>query len=1052
MDYTEYYNARSKIIEIMEKDLLGPLSENEIICDERPLDYYLVGKLYPQQSDADDLSKMSSDDCGNLEEEDIISLCNGYNPSSFGVSFSLNKGIDSFIITGNVSQYIKIEREIAQNSLKFDDKTYKKSAHFWQRKPIPIPEILININDLRKGDIKRIPICNMLNFSILFHKEYPDGTKTFTVSMINENKTNNKVREAYVQDCINSFFQPYIKIIAASNNTFGDVRRNVHLNDDPEIRELNMLYSKVHNYASGHGCAVNWVLNNDGNVQQINTSFLPTHEIKLMMSTEKYINNPILQMKYLSEARSETIIERFGELISDYFAWIAKQRKLAFDSGMDLKVANKNLDICEETANLLKKSIELFNDKDVFKAFSLANLAMFEQRKRSLINTGKYESDGKITWYPFQLAFFIKELYSIAKVDSVERNKVDLLWFPTGGGKTEAYLGLAAFTIFLRKIKYGDNSNGTTVLMRYTLRLLSFQQFERASALICACEIIRKSEKLPVEMGIGLWAGQALTPNTITNAAKILNGDMEANDENGNPVQLEKCPWCGAPLSKDNYSCNDSTKRMLIKCSNSECEFRNGLPVYLIDEEIYKYKPSFIIGTVDKFAQLALNDQTSNIFGIGQNIRPPELIIQDELHLISGPLGTITGVYEAAIKKMCEYEGHYPKIIASTATIRNANEQIKQLYDSNYTQFPPQGIDINDSFFAVISNNEQKPARLYLGCMAIGTSPTTMMIRVMSSLLFSTRYLAYQGYDEKIIDSFWTISTYFNTLRELGGAIIRVVDDIQDRFNYLKRTKFATLYPLVNGPSRFDNYKELTSREKSENIGNVIQNELKIQFKKDGTTHPYDFLLCSNMISVGVDVGRLGTMVVVGQPKATSEYIQATSRVGRETPGLVIATYNQAKSRDRSHLENFTQYHQSFYKFVEATSVTPFSVRARDRALQALYVILCRYLVPNLKLDTEAINYKRNIPELNKIKNYIFDYVKEVDPDEYENVIQDIEDIESEWERKTENRSGGLKYRRNKRSKPDETLFDPDFNENSRFRVLNTMRSVETMINVIVKE
>jgi hypothetical protein len=490
---------------------------------------------------------------------------------------------------------------------------------------------------------------------------------------------------------------------------------------------------------------------------------------------------------------------------------------------------------------------------------------------------------------------------------------------------------------------------------------------------------------------------------------------------------------------------------MIISCSDSNCPFHKGLPVYLIDEEIYVHTPTFIVSTVDKFAQITLNRETSALFGLNKNYLPPELIIQDELHLISGPLGTITGVYEAAIRKLCENNGIYPKVVASTATIRNAKEQIKALYASDYTQFPPQGIDINDSFFAEISTKAEKPARLYFGCMAIGTSPTTMMIRVMTSLLYAARYLAELGYDERIIDSFWTITGYFNTLRELGGAIVRVFDDIQDRFNYLRDTKFKALYPLVSAKKRFVNLKELTSREKSKDIGKAIQ-DLKIPYKKDGSTDPFDFLLSSNMISVGVDVGRLGSMVVVGQPKTTSEYIQATSRVGRETPGLVVTTYNQAKSRDRSHYEDFTQYHASFYKYVEATSVTPFSDRARDRTMQALYITLCRNLIDVLSNENSAVNFRRNMEELKEIREYILQYVDLVDPTERNNVLSDIDEIEYEWEQKADRRDKPLRYKKNQYSRQDEALFEPDYCEDSRFRILNTMRSVETSITVMTNE
>lgn len=1057
MDYYTYYEARDRIVEIIEKDLLGPVSEHEIICEDRPLDYYILGKLYPQESITDQTQRSSSEDCGELDEEGGISLSNSKNPSSFGLSFSINPGKKSFRVRSKAARYCQISEESAREELGFPSDKYKQGTHFWKREPVQIDDLIVSMDSVQVGKLIKYPIAAHLEIYVFLHKIYPDGSKTVTVSMVNE-ATGKKSDYFGESDC--AYFQPYIGIYSDEDDFFGDVRRNVRLNENPEIAELEMLYSRIGDFASGHGCAVGWKLDGAGVPICIYTDFFPTYELLQMMPSTRFASE-FLQMKKLSASPKKAVISAMHELTEAYRKWIGNlQSEAKTIEGNHDTAATINIKKCNDTLVTIEKSIDALNDEIIFRAFSLANKAMFLQRKQSLINTGKYESDENIRWYPFQLAFFLQEIISFADIDGEERKKVDLLWFPTGGGKTEAYLGIAAFTIFLRRLRLGENGKGVTVLMRYTMRLLSFQQFERASALICACEIIRREEKIPGgEIGIGLWAGQALTPNYILQAAKILGGEEENTRESeedssaqgGNPVQLEKCPWCASELTKANYSCDLDKKRMEIKCGNPHCGFHKGLPVYLIDEEIYEHTPAFIVATIDKFAQVALNYETSALFGKKRGYHPPELIIQDELHLISGPLGTITGLYEAGIKKLCEYDGTPAKIIASTATIRNAKEQISSLYAADYTQFPPQGLDINDSFFAEVSKKSEKPARLYLGCMGIGTSPTTMMIRVMSAFLYATRYIAEQGYDDKIVDSFWTQTAYFNSLRELGGAIVRVVDDIQDRFMYLRETKFHDVFPLNTQKKRFDKYKELTSREKSEKIGVVIQKELKEEYKSDGSTDPYDFLLSSNMISVGVDVGRLGTMVVVGQPKTTSEYIQATSRVGRETPGIVIATYNQGKSRDRSHYEDFTQYHSMFYRFVEATSVTPFSDRSRDRALQALYVILCRNLIPELANNNDAKNFRMDLDGLAEVRQYILDYVKKVDPDEHDHVAEDIDEIEYTWKEKAARRSK-LKYRGNKYDKIDDILFDPDYLENSRFRGLNTMRSVETTVRVVTPE
>ena len=1048
MNRDDYYRARCHVVEILRKDFLGPVTEDEVLA-ELPLDYYILGKLYPQETDSMTIGDYSSEDCGDLEDEDVISLCNGSNPSSCGITFLINPSVEKFDVVAQAAHYEIIDREKAKAVLKFEDKEYKESTRFWKRAPVSTEITEISVEELDRRRILAYEVTENLVIKIYLHKTYEDGSRTVTVSLVNNNS---KKTDIFEQNQA-AFLQPSITVKSSFPSAFGDIRKNIRMSKDAEAAELEMLYSSVNSFASGHGCAVSWDEEN-GCCSRIWTDFLPEYELLQMMPSQKF-DGKILSMKYLSESSGREIADGIEQLLGLYEEWISGLRSYTEKIRRFTESAENNIGKCKDTLYRLRKSLSCITSEDeVLRAFQLANRAMFMQRKQTLINRDKYTSDDEIRWYPFQLAFVLQEIISIADPDSKERKQVDLLWFPTGGGKTEAYLGIAAFTIFLRRLRKGGGGDGVTVLMRYTLRLLSFQQFERASALVCACEIIRKEEHIPGgEIGIGLWAGKALTPNKLDMAKKILAGGSDPDSEGSNPAQITKCPWCGADIVKEqHYHVDEKKKRMLIKCPGSNCDFREGLPIYLIDEEIYEHKPTYLIATVDKFAQVALNEDTSSIFGLDSGKIPPELIIQDELHLISGPLGTITGLYEAAVTKLCEYNGHKPKIIASTATIRNAKEQINALYATDYTQFPPQGLDITDSFFAVESTREQRPSRLYLGCMAVGTSAMTMFIRVMACLIYATRYLIELDFSDEVIDSFWTLTGYFNSLRELGGAIIRVEDDIQDRFAYLRTKKLSILYPLsARCQNRYDRYKELTSREKSEEIGKIIQNELPKKYTSDGSEAPYDVLLASNMISVGVDVGRLGTMVVVGQPKTTSEYIQATSRVGRENPGLVIATYNQAKSRDRSHYEQFHQYHSSFYRFVEATSVTPFADRARDRALQTLYVILCRYTIPCLRKDTDAINFNRDLEGLDWVRNYIFNYVSIVDPDELENVKNEIEEIEEVWADRTYRRDK-LRYRNSKYTRKEDSLFDDDYDEKSRFRVLNTMRSVETTVNVIVKE
>ena len=303
--------------------------------------------------------------------------------------------------------------------------------------------------------------------------------------------------------------------------------------------------------------------------------------------------------------------------------------------------------------------------------------------------------------------------------------------------------------------------------------------------------------------------------------------------------------------------------------------------------------------------------------------------------------------------------------------------------------------------------------------------------------LFASRYLIDKGYSDKAIDNFWTLTGYFNSIRELGGTQTQVVDDIQSRYQYLKDKKFADFNPKYTGNNKYEYSEELTSRMTNDQISDIIQTRLKVPYTSEqGDDVPFDFILASNMISVGVDVGRLGTMVVAGQPKTNAEYIQATSRVGRDNPGLVFMIYNASRSRDRSHYEQFLRYHAALYRYVEATSLTPFSDRARDRGLHALFVTLCRYMCPELLENENASRFDPSLPAVKEVEDIIFKYVQIVDKRELDNVIKEVKFIEMKW---AEEAQGELWYHRKKKR----SLLKEDIEEDDRFRCMNSMRSVE---------
>jgi hypothetical protein len=312
---------------------------------------------------------------------------------------------------------------------------------------------------------------------------------------------------------------------------------------------------------------------------------------------------------------------------------------------------------------------------------------------------------------------------------------------------------------------------------------------------------------------------------------------------------------------------------------------------------------------------------------------PPDLIIQDELHLISGPLGSIAGLYETALETLCcrELDGKRirPKLVASTATVRRAQTQIQALFDRSRTAiFPPPAPDRSDSFFAKADFAPER-SRLYVGLAAPGRSPKVLFLRAATTLSAAAKrawddqggMAAYRAGKINAADPYMTSVTYFNALRELGSARRIVDDEVRVRASrYGTRQRIGE--PVVRFADRtVHDALELTSRIPTAEVSDT-KARLSHTFDKNDAV---DLALATNMISVGLDVVRLGLMLVSGQPKTAGEYIQATSRVGRapDRPGLVVALLNMNKPRDRSHYERFAYWHAAFYRAVEATSVTP---------------------------------------------------------------------------------------------------------------------------------
>lgn len=915
------------------------------------------------------------------------------------------------------------------------------------RIPHKIPEFVL---DFTNGDYADNEENHNLDGTdaklVALRRRISDDTWSVTVMLVN-GLTESPVKS---NRCI---FQSKIEI-DTDNNSFVFMESNpnsdVSAMDDEE-QSLDLLYRHKKIYGTGLGTSVDWEIDDNGK-GSIWNDFFPITEVPSMsfsLPKNDLLGGGELSMKYLSDLDSsdrETKLKSMRSLVDLYRQWVEDLEKTAAKlDARYVSAAAKNIQECKRAYQRMYAGIETLRSNDnAYRAFLLANRAMFMQRihiamqsEMAQVNADRYpgdeeisdrlcgmdysrESDASCRWRPFQIAFLLMDINSITDDRSPERSIVDLIWFPTGGGKTEAYLGLTAFTIFYRKLAHSKQSAGTAVVMRYTLRLLAAQQFTRAATLICACEYIRqdcalKRHRYPAyplgkdPITIGLWIGGTHIPNKNEDAdfhldklRKVSNYYYVRNEkERHNKFQVLKCPWCGTKMVKDDkdkklvgeWGYSMSGKHFYMFCPHEDCDFTKRLPIQIIDEELYQTPPTLLFGTVDKFAMLPWDGRIGSFFGIGSDNRTPELIIQDELHLISGALGTIVGLYETAVDAICGQKGVYPKVIASTATIRRAKEQCSVLYNREVVQFPAPGLDAEDSFFAkesAINHDDGVYGRKYVGIMPSGKTKAMAEIRAMAALLQKAYTM---DLPDPVKDKLWTLTVYFNSLKDLGKASTLVDDDVKDFIVRTANRMFTTRRLIISAD-------ELTSRVSTTELNETLDKLEKIEYSKENEAakrYASNVLLATNMISVGIDVARLNVMLMIGQPKLTSEYIQASSRVGRSFPGVAFVQYDATKSRDRSHYERFRSYHESFYRFVEPTGATPFSRPARERALHAVLISMMRQKV-GMSEDKDAINFDKEYFEdtLQEIERYVIERVNGINSRTDGQTKDDIDEIRAE--------------------------------------------------------
>ena len=1055
------YAAREDLVGILERELLGPLNGPEEILDGAPDVVYLVGRIAPRKltgkgAPADADTDEPGTDVGDADEakadqgvpvsgadedgadgdednvEDEPQRRGLMIPASMGLRCQIPDDLEEFTVIASWGVYEPVPAEEGDKRRRY------------KRTPVEIPKT-ITVADLDAAKTRDFPLKDEVVLRIDRHDDPERGCRLIELALCNDQETPRKIP-------VNAWlYQTKLLVTAGEPDAFlpvCDPALEAFEEEDDELKRLNLQYRNRLEFAVGRTCSVDWkVSEGKRRASAVWTTWLPTSETPQVKADEI---DAMLDMTELAKATPAELRTGLSPIAEHYASWLNGEEDLARQLPEHLRT--EGLEAVTEARKVQQQLAggldHLLTDAEALRCFRFMNEVMAGQRVQSQVarrraaNPGESidEARDKVlaegpkahSWFTFQLAFILMQLPLLTDPTAAKRSgdlaTAQLLFFPTGGGKTEAYLGLAAYAFAIRR-RQGlldtpdgplDGRAGVTVLMRYTLRLLTAQQFQRATALICAAELARLADEATwgdEPFRIGLWVGTDVSPKRFDEAQKQLERVAAAGGGYRLTVlQVQRCPWCGSAIASRDVTTNVAKRRVYVYCGDelAECPFAmggevdEGLPILTVDEEIYRLAPAFLIATVDKFARLAREGEAASLFGYVARkcdrhgyvhpdyqpcdikdgskhprkdglpaaavhpvprLRPPDLIIQDELHLITGALGTTTGLFEVAIDTLTSWrtpggKEAQPLLVASTATARNASDQVHALYGRSVSIFPPQVLDAGRTFFSrEIPVSEKDPGRRYIGISTTGVRLTTAEIRVSEVLMAASQHLLDTAGD--VADPYMTLVGYFSSIRELAGMSRYMGDDVQ--------TTLAKRRPWSPLPSRYGtdygdlHVAELTSRVSSADI-TVTLDEMAVSFRRefDSTAgkrersalraagkpvperdlSPYDAVLATSMLQVGVDVTRLGLMMVVGQPKNTAEYIQASSRVGRdsERPGVVVTLGNWARPRDLAHFEQFRHYHETFYSKVEALSVTPFSVTSLDRGLDGVLVSAVRVL------------------------------------------------------------------------------------------------------------
>ncbi len=1040
------WTSRENLTEVLRRELVGPLYGDDEVLPVSPDTAYIVGRIAPQRlapeagASADDDEASADPGADEAEapdpdgDEDVAPKRGLMIPASMGLRFQVPKDLESFTVRASWGEYH------ARNAEAEGSEGGRPRREF-VRTPVDVP-VVVPVAELVPGETRTFALQGD---AVLRVDAFPDTDRVLVeVALCNDADVVGRIG---VHQWL---FQATLYVEAEGGAVFLPVRDALdpHPNgDDGELDRLRLQYRNRLEFAIGRTCSVAWqVAEGERRASKVWTTWLPVTETP---QTQARSNDEVItDMRRLAAAPVEELRAGLEPIVSGYRAWLDAQALVAAGLPQHLRTqADEALVEARRVADRLADGIEfLLGDAEALRCFRFMNRVMADQRVHSEIVLRRSQ-DAALSvedaaaavdavgarahsWRMFQLAFVLMQLPALCDPTHKYRSdpalaRVELLFFPTGGGKTEAYLGLAAFAFAIRR-RQGvvdsadgplDGRAGLTVLMRYTLRLLTAQQFQRASTMVCAAELARLEQ--PQVWGdepfrIGLWVGTNVSPKRVKEADEQLRASMDSHYDHGLTVlQVKRCPWCGTPITKHQVRVDTVVGRVYVRCGDpfGDCPFAagglvaEGLPILTVDEEIYRLAPAFVIATVDKFARLAREGEAASLFGYVSKrcdrhgyvhpdypgcdikdgskhpakpgspaasarptgrLRPLDLVIQDELHLITGALGTTVGLFEAAIDTLTSWttaDGKpvSPLVVASSATVRNAAEQVRSLYGRRTEIFPPQVLDAADTWFSTeLPISREHPGRRYVGVCASGVRLTAAEIRIAEVLMAAGQLLLDR--DPASADPYLTLVAYFNATRELAGMARFMQDDVQTA---LGRGRVWSKLPRRFGTIGTLNTAELTSRVSSSAITTTLD-QMAVPFDADFDTSaarvarskaraagesvpersqaPFDAVLATSMLQVGVDVPRLGLMLMVGQPKNTAEYIQASSRVGRSAdgPGLVVTLGNWARPRDLAHFEQFRHYHETFYAQVEALSVTPYSVTSIERGLDGVLVSAAR--------------------------------------------------------------------------------------------------------------